>query len=85
MDRLTAYFEATKIIEPKKIITPPIKQQLIELGFIETVIGTKEIHEITSKEVKIDFHGYDIAIGLSPRAISYASGRQYRAMTIKIK
>lgn len=77
--------KSKKIIESKKIITADIKNQLIELGFKEVIIGCRNEHEITSKQVKIDFHGFDIAIGLSPVAISYGCGRRYRAMVIEIK
>jgi len=77
--------KSQKIIESKKIITADIKNQLIALGFKEVVIGCKKDHEITSKQVKIDFHGFDIAIGLSPVAINYGCGRRYRSMVIKLK
>lgn len=69
----------------KKIVTPVIKNKLIELGFKEIVIGTKQEHEINSKNVKIDFFGYDIAIGLSAQAINYASRRKYIALVINLK
>ena len=85
LEVLQMFQEAKQIIERKKIITPDIKEKLIELGFKEVVIGCKDEHKITSKQVKIDFHGYDIAIGLSPVAISYGCGRRYRAMMIKLK
>lgn len=49
------------------------------------MIGCRNEYEISSKEVKLDFHGYDIAIGISCRSISYASGRQYRALAIIFK
>lgn len=74
-----------EMTDTKKIITPKIKQDLIDLGFKEVVVGCYEIHKITSKEIKTNYHGHDIAIGLSPRAISYASNRQYRAMTFSFK
>ena len=48
-------------------------------------IGCKNEHKITSKQVKINFHGFNIAIGLSPVAISYGCGRRYKAMVIKVK
>lgn len=85
MKTIEIYTKALKIIEEKKIITPPVKLRLIELGFKEVIIGTKEIHTINSKEVKVNFHGYDIAIGLSARSISYSSGRQYRAMVFNVQ
>jgi len=47
--------KSKKIIESKKIITADIKNQLIELGFKEVIIGCRNEHEITSKQVKIDF------------------------------
>ena len=84
-DILTILCESKKIIETKKIITSDIKEKLIELGFKDAVIGCRNEHEITSKQVKIDFNGYDIAIGLSPVAIGYGCGRRYRAMVIKLK
>lgn len=82
---LKVYMQAKNIIERKKIITPDIKENLIELGFKEVIIGCKKEYEISSKQVKIDFHGFDIAIGLSPVAISYGCGRRYRAMVITLK
>ncbi|HQD92778.1 MAG TPA: hypothetical protein PK924_05865 [Bacilli bacterium] len=82
---LKIYREAKKIIDVKKIITPDIKEKLTKLGFKEAVIGCKDEHKITSKQMKIDFHGFDVAIGLSPVAISYGCGRRYRAMVIKLK
>lgn len=85
MKAIEIYTKALKVIDQKKVITPIIKSQLIDLGFTEVIIGTKEIHDINSKEVKVNFSGYDIAIGLSARAISYSSGRQYRAMVIKLE
>ena len=84
-EKLKTLNEVNRVIDTKKIITSDIKNQLITLGFNEVVIGCKNEHEITSKQVKIDFHGYDIAIGLSPVAISYGCGRRYRAMVIKCK
>lgn len=75
--------KAVVIIESRKVITAGIKKQLMDIGFRESVIGTKEEHNIHSKEVKINFHGYDIAIGISPLSISYNSGRRYRALTYK--
>jgi hypothetical protein len=84
-EKLRVLNEAKRILEAKKIITPNIKEELIKLGFKEVVIGCKNEHEITSKQVKIDFHGFDIAIGLSPVAISYGCGRRYRAMVFKTK
>ena len=85
LDILNILGESKKIIETKKIITANIKNQLITLGFKEAVIGCKNEHEITSKQVKVDFHGFDIAIGLSPVAINYGCERRYRAMVIKLK
>ncbi|MDD4000033.1 MAG: hypothetical protein PHX62_03970 [Bacilli bacterium] len=82
---LKTYIEVKKIIEIKKIITPDIKEKLIDLGFREAVMGCKDEHKITSKQVKIDFYGFDIAIGLSPVAINYGYGRRYRAMVITLK
>ncbi len=77
--------KAKEIIDLKKIITEDIKEKLIELGFTEKIIGIKREHEISSKQVELDFFGYDIAIGIFARTISYGCGRQYRAMVIKIK
>jgi len=78
--------EMTKsIIEEKKIITPVIKTKLLELGYKEVVIGCQYEHEIKSKDIKLDFYGYDIAIGISCRSIGYASGRQYRALVYCFK
>lgn len=68
------------LIDTKKIITPGIKEQLKSYGFKEVVIGTKDEHEIKSKNFKLNFHGYDIAIGLSPIPISYGSNRKYIAL-----
>ncbi len=76
--------QAKEIIALKKIITQDIKDKLISIGFTEKVVGIKREHEITSKQIKLDFHGYDIVIGLSARSISYGSGRQYRAMVINL-
>lgn len=75
--------KSIEIIDAKKNITQHVRNQLIQMGYKEVVIGCKEEHEISSKEVKLDFHGYDVAIGISCRPISYASGRQYRALAIK--
>lgn len=68
------------LIETKKVITPKLKKQLIAYGFKEMVIGTKLEHKIQSKDIKFNFHGNDIAIGLSPVAISYGSLRRYFAL-----
>lgn len=68
------------LMDTKKIVTPELKKQLIILGFKEVVIGTKKEHKIQSKDFMLDFFGYDIAIGLSPLAISYHSERRYFAM-----
>lgn len=69
-----AFLEKCKqIIGTKKIVTQDVRSQLIQMGYKEVVIGCKDEHEINSKDVKIDFHGYDIAIGISCRPISYAS------------
>lgn len=76
-------FNTFKILSKKKIITPDIKDELIMLGFNEVNIGAKEIHEICSKELKIDFFGYDIAIGIFARCINYGCGRMYRALVYK--
>lgn len=84
-EKLKILNESKKIIEIKKIITSDIKEKLIALGFKEVVIGYRNEHEITSKQVKTDFNGFDIAIGLSPVAINYGCGRRYRAMVIKLK
>lgn len=81
-----AFLEKSKQVnDTKKIITQNVRSQLIQMGYMEVVIGCKDEHEISSKEVKLDFHGYDIAIGISCRPISYASGRQYRALAINFK
>jgi len=82
---LNIFLEAKEIMGRKKIIAPDVKIDLIKLGFCEVIVGCKKEHEITSKQVKINFHGYDIAIGLSPVAISYGCGRKYRALVIKCK
>jgi hypothetical protein len=74
-----------RIIEDKKIITPVIKTKLLELGYKEVVIGCHHEHEIKSKDIKLNFHGYDIVIGISCRSIGYASGRQYRALVYCFK
>src|SRR5690554_3168787 len=68
------------LLETKKIVTPNLKKQLIAYGFKEMVIGTKQEHKIQSKDIKFNFHGNDIAIGLSPVAISYGSLRRYFAL-----
>src|SRR5690554_6739666 len=68
------------LIETKKVVTPKLKKQLIAYGFKEMVIGTKLEHKIQSKDIKFNFHGNDIAIGLSPVAISYGSLRRYFAL-----
>lgn len=73
------------LMETKKIVTPELKKQLITYGFKEVVIGTKDEHKIKSKDFKLNFHGYDIAIGLSPLAISYASFRRYYALVFNFK
>ncbi len=83
IEKLNILDTTRALIETKKIITPIIKNKLIELGFKEVSIGAKEEHEIKSKELKIGFAGYDIAIGLASRPVSYSSGRLYRAMVIK--
>lgn len=85
LEQLRVLNETRKIIETKKIITPDIKEKLIDLGFKEVVIGCKKEHEIISKQVKIDFYGFDIAIGLAARSISYGCGRKYLAMVFKTK
>ena len=84
-EKLRVLNEAKNLIETKKIITPDIKEKLIELGFKEVVIGCKKEHEIISKQVKIDFYGFDIAVGLAARSISYGCGRKYLAMVFKTK
>ncbi len=81
LDILTKTF---LIISKAKIITPEIKEELIRLGFKETMIGCKEIHELNSKDIKFDFFGYDIVIGLAARSISYGCGRLYRGMSITL-
>lgn len=73
------------LMETKKIVTPELKKQLLEYGFKEVVMGTKPEHKIQSKDFKFNFHGYDIAIGLSPLAISYASYRRYFALVFNFK
>ena len=85
LEKLRVLNETRKIIETKKIITPDIKEKLIDSGFKEVVIGCKKEHEIISKQVKIDFYGFDIAIGLASRSISYGCGRKYLAMVFKTK
>ncbi len=71
---------AFNFLGKKKLITPDIKENLINLGFREVNIGHKEIHKINSKELKLDFFGYDIAIGIYARYISYGCNRLYRAI-----
>ena len=83
IDKQAFLEKSIQIINTKKIITQDVKNQLIHLDYKEVVIGFKDEHQISSREVKLDFHGYDIAIGISCRPISYASGRQYRALAIK--
>lgn len=85
IDKQAFLEKSIEIINTKKIITQDVKNRLIQMGYKEVVIGCKNEHEISSKEVKLDFHGYDIAIGISCRPISYASGRQYRALAITFK
>ncbi len=81
LDILTKTF---LIISKAKIITPKIKEELIGLGFKEVMIGCKEIHELNSKDIKLDSYGYDIVIGLAARSISYGCGRLYRGMSITL-
>ncbi|WP_162151053.1 hypothetical protein [Haploplasma modicum] len=73
------------LIDTKKIITANIKKQLIAFGFEEVVIGTRNEHEIKSKNFKLNFYGHDIAIGLSPIPISYGSNRKYIALVYNFK
>lgn len=68
------------LLESKKVITPKLKALLLDYGFNQIVIGTKEEHKITSKVIKENFYGNDIAIGLAPISISYNSGRRYIAL-----
>lgn len=69
IDKQALLEKSRQIIDTKKIITQDVRSQLIHMGYKEVVIGCKGEHEISSKEVKLDFHGYDIAIGISCRPI----------------
>lgn len=82
IDKQAFIEKSIQIIDTKKFVTQHVRNQLIQMGYKEVVIGCKNEHEISSKEVKFDFHGYNISIGISCRPISYASGRQYRALAI---
>ena len=80
---ITMYLQV--LMDTKKIVTPELKKQLLSYGFKEIVVGNKPEHKIQSKDFKLNFHGYDIAIGLSPLAISYASYRRYFALVFNFK
>lgn len=77
-DLIVKYIQA--LMETKKIVTPKLKNQLLAYGFKEIVVGTKTEHKIQSKDIRFNFNNYDIAIGLSPVAISYGSHRRYFAL-----
>lgn len=78
--KLSILLDIFNILSKKKIITSNIKEELINLGFKEVNIGSKEMHQISSKELKFDFFGFDIAIGIFARCISYGCNRLYRAL-----
>ncbi len=77
---LNTLASAFKSLGKKKLITPDIKEELLSLGFKEVNIGCKEIHEIRSKDLKLDFFSYNIAIGIGARTINYGCKRLYRAL-----
>ncbi len=78
--KLDILANAFKSLGKKKFITRDIKESLISLGFKEIIIGCKENHKITAKELKLDFFDYDIAVGIFAITIAYGSGRLYRAL-----
>ena len=73
------------ILSEAKIITSKIKDKLIFLGFTEKVVGCRNEYEINSKDLKLHFFDYDIAIGLAARSIGYGCGRQYRILGYNFK
>ena len=82
-DLMILYLET--LLGTKKVITPIIKEKLLQIGFKLVVIGTNDKHEINSREIKTNFNGYDIAIGLAATAVSYGSGRKYSALVINLE
>ena len=64
------------------MVTSAIKEHLISIGFKLEIIGTKEEHEINSRELKTNFNGHDIAIGLAATPTSYGTRRKYSALVI---
>lgn len=70
------------LLDSKKIVTSAINKTLTELGFYLVAFGTGEENEINSRELKTNFHGHDIAIGLAARAVSYGNGRRYTALVM---
>ena len=72
------------LLDSKKIVTPEIKKSLLSMGFQLKVIGVKEEDAINSTELKTNFHGYDIAIGLAAVSVSYGSKRKYSALVLNL-
>lgn len=72
------------IIEQKKIITPEIKRHLKSMGFVEKKLGCKKQFEINSKDLKVDFNGYDFAIGLAAKPENCVTGRKYAALVLSL-
>lgn len=84
MDKQELIIITRKLINSKKIITPKIKLELIQMGFKETRIGAQKTDEINSREMKIDFKGYDLAVGIAARPVSYGCQRLFKALVINL-
>ena len=57
IDKQAFLEKSIEIIKLKKIITQDIKSNLTQMGYKEVLIGCKDEHKISSKEVKLDFYG----------------------------
>ncbi len=59
--------EVIKLVEGRLLISSRIKERLKEMGFIDGKIKYSERDKIITGQIKYDYLGFDIAIGVTTR------------------
>lgn len=85
MNKEKLLIEVNNLLEGKHAVTSEVKNALYNLGFQLRDFGSKKENEIHSREIRIDFNGYDIAVGLASMSAGGNFRRKYFALVYKFQ